>query len=109
MGNVNDMGRWQCPFCTAWNDRFCPRCAVCNKPKVKYIPLNILLQQQQFQQNHENWYQGHDVNDHQGMSSASSLSLWTCNMCSYQNAPNAVICTMCKQGKKQQVSSFISL
>merc|ERR1712228_276317 len=31
------------------------------------------------------------------------LSLWVCPMCSYQNAPNAAICTMCKQGQKQQV------
>merc|ERR1740123_1485468 len=29
-----------------------------------------------------------------------ALSLWTCNMCSYQNAPSAPICTMCKQGKR---------
>ena len=89
--NRDDIGRWQCPFCTSWNDRFCPRCNVCTKRKTKYIPMDLLLSQQQFEQDKQylNVYNG-------GYGNVMMINQgWTCPICAGKNSESDANCQLC--------------
>ena len=90
--NRDEIGRWQCPFCTVWNDRFCPRCSVCNKRKVKYIPLEVLLQQHQFEQDKQ-YVSAYNING--GYQEYEVSTGWVCLICAGKNSESDTNCKLC--------------
>eukprot|EP00483_Globobulimina_turgida_P013762 UN13788 len=90
--NKDAAGQWQCPFCTVWNVQHSTRCEMCRKKKTRYIPQQVLMQQQQIEQQRQ--YRnmvGYDENVVIG----GHGSGWTCPVCQGGNDDNDKNCKLC--------------